>query len=54
MVCDSCIEAFLEEGIGDDFPIDQLPLDMGADIADHLCDKRETHGEIDCDCACNR
>jgi len=51
-VCDSCIDAFIDEGLDEDFPIELFPLDMGADIADHLCDKWEIDGEIECDCAC--
>ena len=51
-ICDSCVEAFIDEGLDVDTPIELFPLDMGADIPDHECDKFETGGEIKCDCGC--
>jgi hypothetical protein len=50
-VCDSCREAFAEEGAGDF--IEEV-LFMGADIADHCCDAVESDGEIPCSCPCKR
>ena len=51
--CDSCTNSACDEAGGD---LDQdsiaiLLMEMGADIADHNCDARET-GE-DCACACS-
>ena len=51
-ICESCVDAFIDEGLDEDCPIDLFPLDLGMDIADHLCDEVEIGGEIKCDCAC--
>lgn len=50
--CDSCIQAAGDEG-ADGFEEEAL-AELGAEIADHLCDKRESEGEVPCDCPCNR
>ena len=52
--CDSCLDAAQDEaGFElDDFSIGAILGDMGADIADHLCDTTETGAP--CACACNR
>ena len=52
--CDSCTEAANNEAGYelDPFSIAMLLGDLGADIADHLCDETES-GET-CACACNR
>ncbi len=49
--CESCIDAAIEEGAGDDIAAECLAL-MGEDIADHLCDEIETEGEVVCGCPC--
>lgn len=49
--CESCLEAVIEEGAGDDIAEECLEL-MGEDIADHLCDEVETEGEVVCGCPC--
>ncbi len=49
--CESCLEAAIEEGAGDDIAAECLAL-MGEDIADHLCDEIETDGEVICGCPC--
>ena len=52
--CDSCKNAAHDEAGFDIDPLTEelLLLDMGADIADHLCDQDETAQP--CLCACNR
>jgi len=51
--CESCIDAAIEEGAGDDIAAECLAL-MGEDIADHLCDEIETGGEVVCCCPCKQ
>ncbi len=52
-VCSSCLGAAAEEGIPDRESQEMLMLEMGADIADHLCDAREAPElNQDCSCAC--
>ncbi len=51
--CESCLEAVIEEGAGEDIAEECLDL-MGEDIADHLCDEIETEGEVVCGCPCKR
>ena len=46
-VCDSCTDAFNEEGMGGVIDPD-VAADMGADIADHDCDDER------CPCSCRR
>lgn len=50
VVCDSCRQAFADEGADED--ILYAALEMGADIPDHICDKTETDGDVQCDCPC--
>ena len=52
-VCDSCLTAAYDEGTGDVGFLRAICTDMGADIADHLCDAREEPGTGPCACACN-
>ena len=52
VICDSCIDAFTENGLDPEVPINEIPIDMGADITDHICDRQDSGGTIDCDCAC--
>lgn len=49
-VCDSCTNAAHDEGAGDIAEL--LMLEVGAEMADHLCDEEETGGQIVCGCAC--
>ena len=49
-VCDSCTNAAHDEGAG--AIAELLMLELGADMADHLCDEVETGGQIVCGCAC--
>ena len=54
-VCDSCLEV-VEQNYpgGDDIETAvEFCIVMGKDIEDHLCDKRETDGEVECNCQCN-
>ena len=54
-ICDSCQEALFDfwpsAADAEEAEIVQMLVEMGADIADHLCEKRE-YG-TPCDCACN-
>ena len=47
-VCDSCYMAGQEEGAGDD----DIMVQIGWMMPDHLCDPVETDGEIQCGCGC--
>ena len=56
LVCESCLEAADEEVSPDISSVREMSsfmVDMGADIADHLCDQIESNGEIRCACACH-
>ncbi len=50
-VCDSCIDAFEDEG----FPMDEFDNSAGADIGfmlpDHLCEQIESSGYTKCSCS---
>ncbi len=48
-LCESCTEAFRDEGAGDF--IDDVAF-MGADIPDHCCDVVEIGPEVECECGC--
>lgn len=50
-LCESCREAFEEEGADEDM-IDDL-IELGSEIADHLCDEIESDGDIRCICSCH-
>ena len=52
LVCETCIEALEEEGCPEGEEA-RMAMDMGADIADHLCDQIESGGEVRCRCACH-
>lgn len=53
--CDSCLESVSEEFGSDDMvSVSTLISIMGADLPDHLCDRVETSGEIDCSCPGHR
>ena len=52
LVCETCIEALEEEGVPEGAEA-SMAIDMGADIADHLCDQIESDGDIQCACACH-
>ena len=53
-VCDGCLTAAYDEGAGDQEDQQIICREMGADIADHLCDAREELGMPTCACACNQ
>ena len=54
-ICDMCREALTDDDTEtaelSEAEQDGLLVEMGADIADHLCEKRE-YGSP-CDCGCN-
>ena len=54
-VCDGCLTAAYDEDAAGLTGDEQrtVCVDMGADIADHLCDAREEPGTGPCACACN-
>ena len=51
VLCESCYDAFEEEGA----PMDDLAeiIWLGADIADHDCEKTEDDN-VECRCPCRR
>jgi len=51
-VCESCIEALEDEGVPEGAEA-AMAIEMGADVADHLCDEIESAGDIRCACACH-
>ena len=54
-ICDSCLEAAADYGIPDRPSQELLMVELGADIADHLCDQVEARDlGIKCTCACRR
>ena len=54
-ICDTCLENVAEEFDSNDMLAVQLLIqEMGADLPDHLCDRVETNGEIDCSCPGHR
>ena len=54
-ICDTCLENVAEEfGSNDMLSVQLLIQEMGADLRDHLCDRVETNGEIDCSCPGHR
>ena len=52
-ICDSCLDAAHDEGVDDDIA-ELAMLELGADMADHLCDAVESGGAIKCLCPCRR
>ena len=53
-VCSSCLAAAEEEGAPDRQSQELVMVEMGADIADHLCDAREAPDlKLSCACACS-
>ena len=54
-ICDTFLESVAEEFDSDDMLSVQLLIqEMGADLPDHLCDRVESDGEIDCSCPGHR
>lgn len=51
-VCDSCIEAAIEDGADEDIA-KEICVSFGAGMSDHLCDWREGNQTECCACACN-
>jgi len=52
-ICDSCLEAAGDEGAEDDIA-ELVMLELGDDVADHICDATESGGAIKCLCPCRR
>ena len=54
-VCDPCFEAGVEETSTDEDEdvVLEFLQEMGADIADHVCDHVD-EPEIECQCTCNK
>jgi hypothetical protein len=53
-VCDSCCDVAYDDGITDWAEQQTIMRELGSELADHLCDQRETDGEIRCACLCIR
>ncbi len=57
-ICDSCSMAGEDEaegfGLEEDDIVQVVLMDMGGDIADHICDATETDGEVKCACSCRK
>ena len=50
-ICETCLESVAEEFGSDDMLSITLLIDaMGADLPDHLCDRVESNGEVECSC----
>ena len=52
MYCESCLDAAYDEGAEDVDDAELLLAELGADIADHLCDNVEVGLEAECKCPC--
>ena len=54
-VCDSCLDVVSENYPGGDDveTATVFSIEMGLEIEDQLCDRKETDGETQCDCQCN-
>jgi hypothetical protein len=54
-ICETCLDSVAEEYGSDDMTALYLLIqEMGADLADHRCDRVETNGEIECSCPGHR
>ena len=54
-ICESCLDSVSEEfGSNDIVAITMLIQSMGEDLPDHLCDKVESNGNIECGCPGHR
>ena len=54
-ICDTCLESVAEEFDSNDMLSVQLLIqEMRADLPDHLCDRVETNGELECSCPGHR
>lgn len=52
-ICESCLDAARDEGAEDDIA-KLVMLELGGEVADHLCDANESGGVIKCLCPCRR
>ena len=53
-VCDSCCDVAYDDGITGWDEQQMIMRELGSELADHLCDQRESDGEIRCACLCIR
>ena len=54
-VCDSCLACAHEDGVPDEKTQAFLMMEMGSEVADHLCDQQEDPGlPFKCLCGCRR
>lgn len=53
-VCDDCLQSAADEALAPIEECDLICLELGSEIADHLCEEIELDGAIRCDCACHR
>lgn len=53
-VCDRCLMVAADEGMPDRESQVYAMIELGGELADHLCDAKEEPGlNIRCECACN-
>lgn len=52
-VCDECLLVAYDEGLQGEEQ-DLMMVDLGSELADHLCDEIETDGEMRCGCSCKQ
>lgn len=52
-VCELCSEAAAEEALTAPDEVELLCRELGADIADHLCEEIELDSVTTCGCACH-
>jgi|CXWL01.1.fsa_nt_gi hypothetical protein len=53
-VCDDCLQSAADESLAPAEECDLLCLELGSEIADHLCEEIELDGAVRCDCACHQ
>ena len=52
VVCNKCLEVAYDNGVDDKDLQEEMMIDLGLDLEDHLCDQVETGGQVKCDCRC--
>lgn len=53
-VCETCQLAASEEGMAAPDEVELLCLELGGEIADHLCEEIELQGQQRCGCGCHQ
>ncbi len=52
-VCDSCLDAAADEGLARDHEAAMFCIELGDELADHLCEEIECDGIARCSCSCH-